>query len=207
MTLADQMFVKRQSSSRRTFDLSTLEQDRVFPLMIPKTADTYNATYKRLDRMEQRLKIEQEIKRAGEPDLATGLAVAIQKGYLTSNKINKFLEAEREEFVRRLKTRRRLRTQESIVVGGGQLRSAFFSRKLVRRPNQVIPQVFEPNFVHQLSPGAGLFKYTDPKPDLCLIPSQQLTTPRSLLEKIQFVQFLNNQQNSDVLRTEDSLID
>ena len=104
MTLADQMFVKRQSSSRRTFDLSTLEQDRVFPLMIPKTADTYNATYKRLDRIEQRLKIEQEIKRAGEPDLATGLAVAIQKGYLTSNKINKFLEAEREEFVRRLKT-------------------------------------------------------------------------------------------------------
>ena len=110
MTVANEMFVKRQSSSRPSFDFSTIEHQPVFPLMIPKTADTYNATYKRLDRMEQRLKIEQEIKRAGEPDLATGLAVAIQKGYLTSNKINKFLEAEREDFIRRNMTRRRLRT-------------------------------------------------------------------------------------------------
>jgi hypothetical protein len=77
LAVADQILVKRQSSSRPSIDLSTLDHERVFPPMIPKTADTYNATYKRLDRMEQRLKIEQEIKRVGESDLATGLAVAI----------------------------------------------------------------------------------------------------------------------------------
>ena len=57
-TVADKVLVKRQSSVAPSLDFSTLDHERVFPPMIPKTADTYNATYKRLDRMEQRLKIE-----------------------------------------------------------------------------------------------------------------------------------------------------
>lgn len=52
--------------------------------------------------MEQRLKIEFEIKRTGETDVSKGLAVAIQKGYLTSAKVNKFLEGEREAFIKSL---------------------------------------------------------------------------------------------------------
>ena len=71
------------------------------------------------------------------------------------------MEGEREEFIKKLQTRRRLKTQESVVIDGGQLKRAFFSRKLISRPTRADTLVFKQNFVHQQNPGDGLFKFTD----------------------------------------------
>ena len=113
--------------------------------------EKYNRMFQRLDHEQTRIQIREQLDLINKDDTVSAIATAMERGLLTTNKINKIMMVEQ----RSQPKRPYLRLEDQPITA----RNAFISRKLQSYKSED-RRLFRPNFVHPQVPGLGMFKST-----------------------------------------------